>query len=46
MDYQEILYAVEDHVLTITLNRPEKLNAWTMVMEGEYRHAKIGRAHV
>jgi enoyl-CoA hydratase/carnithine racemase len=29
MDYQEILYAVEGHVLTITLNRPEKLNAFT-----------------
>ena len=29
MDYQEILYAVEDHVLTITLHRPEKLNAFT-----------------
>ncbi len=29
MDYQEILYAVEDHVLTVTLNRPAKLNAFT-----------------
>ena len=29
MDYQEILYAVDEKVLTITLNRPEKLNAFT-----------------
>jgi len=29
MDYQEILYSVEEKVLTITLNRPEKLNAFT-----------------
>jgi enoyl-CoA hydratase/carnithine racemase len=29
MEYQEILYTVEDHVLTITLNRPDKLNAFT-----------------
>jgi len=29
MDYKEILYSVEEHVLTITLNRPEKLNAFT-----------------
>ncbi len=37
--WQEILYAVEDRVATITLNRPEKLNAWTAVMAGELREA-------
>ncbi len=35
----EILYDVSGHVATITLNRPEKLNAWTRVMEQEVRHA-------
>lgn len=39
MDYQEILYSVSDRIATITLNRPDKLNAWTMRMEAEYRHA-------
>ncbi|MBW2281861.1 MAG: crotonase/enoyl-CoA hydratase family protein [Deltaproteobacteria bacterium] len=31
-DYQHIQYDVEDRVLTITLNRPEKLNAFTGIM--------------
>lgn len=39
MDYQEILYSAADYIATITLNRPDKLNAWTMRMEAEYRHA-------
>src|SRR5207302_1130642 len=34
-DYQEILYEVDAPVLTITLNRPDKLNAFTFVMMQE-----------
>lgn len=36
---QETLYTVADRVATITLNRPEKLNAWTATMEQEVRSA-------
>ncbi len=39
MQNQEILYSVANRVATITLNRPEKLNAWTAVMETEVRSA-------
>jgi enoyl-CoA hydratase/carnithine racemase len=35
MSYQQITYAVADGVATITLNRPEKLNAWTPIMGAE-----------
>jgi 2-(1,2-epoxy-1,2-dihydrophenyl)acetyl-CoA isomerase len=34
-DYEQILVDQSDAVLTITLNRPEKLNAYTPVMMGE-----------
>ena len=37
--YREIIYEVKDPVAVITLNRPESLNAWTMRMAGEVRHA-------
>ncbi len=37
--YEEILYEVEDPVATITLNRPQVLNAWTDRMAYEVRHA-------
>jgi enoyl-CoA hydratase/carnithine racemase len=39
MARQETLYEVADRVATITLNRPDKLNAWTTVMEQEVRSA-------
>ncbi|HEY5237549.1 MAG TPA: crotonase/enoyl-CoA hydratase family protein [Rhizomicrobium sp.] len=43
MSYEEILYDVKDGILTITLNRPEKLNAFTGVMQKELIDA-FGRA--
>jgi enoyl-CoA hydratase/carnithine racemase len=39
MTNQETLYQVTQQVATITLNRPDKLNAWTAVMEREVREA-------
>jgi enoyl-CoA hydratase/carnithine racemase len=38
-DYAEIRYEVDDPVATITLCRPEVLNAWTDRMAVEVRHA-------
>jgi len=35
LDYTQIAYEVEDRVLTLTLDRPEKLNAYTGVMMNE-----------
>lgn len=37
--YEQILYGVEDRVATVTLNRPERLNAWTDRMGMEVKHA-------
>jgi enoyl-CoA hydratase/carnithine racemase len=39
MPLQETIYEVADQVATITLNRPDKLNAWTATMEQEVRGA-------
>src|SRR5260370_1800426 len=37
--YEHVLFDVADGLATITLNRPDKLNAWTPTMEAEVRHA-------
>jgi enoyl-CoA hydratase/carnithine racemase len=39
MPNQMTLYTVDDRIATITLNRPDKLNAWTATMEQEVRTA-------
>src|SRR5438067_7254448 len=41
--YEQILYDVADGVATVTLNRPDKLNAWTLKMEQEVQ-AAVDRA--
>ena len=37
--YEHILYDVKNHILTITLNRPDRLNAFTHTMIEELIHA-------
>ena len=41
--YEQIRYEVTDPMATITLNRPEALNAWTTRMGAEVKHA-VARA--
>jgi enoyl-CoA hydratase/carnithine racemase len=41
--YQQILYEVSEKIATITLNRPDRMNAWTPVMERDVRDA-MGQA--
>jgi len=43
MEYTQIMYEISDRVLTITLNRPERLNAYTLTMCNELIDA-FGRA--
>jgi len=39
MGYAEVLYEVKDRIATLTLHRPDKLNAWTAQMGREVRAA-------
>jgi 1,4-dihydroxy-2-naphthoyl-CoA synthase len=42
--YQHILYDVSEKIATITLNRPDRMNAWTPIMERDVRHEWRQRA--
>jgi enoyl-CoA hydratase/carnithine racemase len=35
MEYEQIRYELAENVLTLTMNRPDRLNAWTPTMLGE-----------
>ena len=43
--YEDILYEVKDRVALITLNRPDKLNAWTAAMQASVKRAIIDAAN-
>jgi enoyl-CoA hydratase/carnithine racemase len=45
MNYEQILYDVRDRIATITLNRPERLNAWTPRMGQELIDAFATAGH-
>src|SRR6516225_5338762 len=39
MDYQDLLYSVDEGIATITLNRPERMNALSPNLEAELHRA-------
>ena len=39
MNFKEIIVTTTDGITIITLNRPDKLNAWTTVMGNEVKKA-------
>jgi len=41
VDYQTILFAVKDRIATVTLNRPDSLNAWNTIVTDEMSHAML-----
>jgi enoyl-CoA hydratase/carnithine racemase len=43
MELRVVRYEVEDRVATVTLDRPDRLNAWTSRMDLEYRWAMARR---
>ena len=43
--YEDILYDVKDGIALITLNRPDKLNAWTAAMQASVKRAVVDAAN-
>jgi len=41
MAYQQILYEVSERIATVTLNRPDRMKAWTAGMEHDVREAMM-----
>ncbi|MEQ1753445.1 MAG: enoyl-CoA hydratase [Micropepsaceae bacterium] len=39
--YEDILFSVEDGIALITLNRPDRLNAWTAAMQASVKRAMV-----
>ena len=39
MNFTDIIYEKSDRVATVTLNRPERMNAWRNQLEDELRAA-------
>jgi enoyl-CoA hydratase/carnithine racemase len=37
-DYETVLFEVKDNVASVTLNRPEAMNAFNRAMPDEFRH--------
>ena len=40
-EYEDILYNVQDRIAVVTLNRPDKLNAWTAAMQASVKRAIV-----
>ncbi len=41
MDFAEIIYEKSDRIATVTMNRPDRMNAWTARMGAEMRKAML-----
>jgi enoyl-CoA hydratase/carnithine racemase len=45
MDFSDIIYEKADRIATVTMNRPDKMNAWTAKMGVEMRQAMLDADH-